>query len=84
MSGYRKPYPGLHQKQCSSRVRKGILSLCSVLVRHDVECCILLQGPQDNKDVVLLEQVQRRATAMIRGMEPSRMKTGGENWSCSV
>jgi len=53
----------------SSRPREVILSLCSALVRHNLQYCVQLWSPQHRKDMDLSEGGQRRATKMIRGME---------------
>lgn len=66
ISGHNLYCMGRFQKSTASRWRELILLLCARETLPEVLC---LWGHQHKKDLGLLEQVQRRATKVVKGLE---------------
>jgi len=56
-------------RSVASRSREGDSAPLLHLVRPHLDYCVQLWSPQHRKDMELLEQVQRRVTKMIQGLE---------------
>jgi ribonucleases P/MRP protein subunit RPP40 len=60
---------GLIYRNFENKNKKIMLSLYKSLVRPHLDYCVQIWNPHLEKDILLLERVQKRATKMIQGLQ---------------
>lgn len=75
---------GCIKRGMTSNSKEVILPLYHTLVRPHLDYCVQLWCSQHTKEVDLLEQVQRRAMKLIKGLEHLSYKKQTQSWGCSA
>lgn len=71
------------RQSTASRLREGIISLCSALMRPHLLCWVQLRAPQSKRDMDILDRPQQRATKIMK-VRDNCMTRGSESWYCSA
>jgi len=67
---------GCVRHNTTSRSEEGIVLLCSALVWAHLELCVHFWVPQFEKDVKVLECIQRRSRKLMRGWKARPVRSG--------
>lgn len=65
----------------SCTTKNFFLSLCSLLLREYLECCVQICGPGYKRNVDILEQVQQKCTRMIKWQNNFSHENRLKEWS---